>query len=182
MIEPMRYVDEYINPDEFDRLISYAKNTRDGVLLTLIYRSGRRVSEVVRSLKVKDISLATPNIYFNILKKKNVTQTWMRLPEDVMVMMRKYVKGMEQEAFVFPISRNRVDQIIKTMGKEANMLNYQKRKIHVHMLRHSFAVNEARKCKNMMQLKRLQMKLMHSSLDMTSYYMEHFSEEDENYE
>ena len=179
MIEPMRYVDEYINPEEFDRLISYAVRPRDGILLTLIYRTGRRVSEVVRSLRVQDISMSSNNIYFNILKKKVPYGTWMRTPEDVMIMMRKYADGMDQDAFVFPISRKRVDQIIKTMGEKAGMLYYQKRKIHVHMLRHSFAVNEAKKCENMMQLKRLQMKLRHSSLDMTSYYMEHFREEDD---
>ena len=177
----MKHVDEYISPPEFEKLISYADNSRDKVLLTLIYNTGRRVSEVVRSLKAKDISMKTPNIYFNILKKKQKQQVWIRVSEDTIQMMREYIKAneIEPDEYIFPIARCRVDQIIKVMGAKAGMLNYQSRKIHVHMLRHSFAVNRARKCKNMMQLKSLQMELQHSSIDMTSYYMEHFAEEDE---
>ena len=178
MAETMKYVDEYIGPEDFSRLISHAENERDRVLLTLIYRTGRRVSEVVGTLKVSDISLETPNIHFTILKKRHPTSLWIRVPQDVSDMMRHYIEGMDYDGVIFPITRSRVDQIIKKLGSKAGMLNYQKRKIHVHMLRHSYAVNEARKCRNMMELKRLQMRLQHSDINMTSYYMEHFSEEE----
>jgi site-specific recombinase XerD len=172
--EPMKYLDEYISPDEFDRLISFAENERDRVLLTVFYNTGRRVSEVVNCLHAKDISAKSPNVYFTILKKRAKYQAWIRVSDYVIELLRTYSKDMQPDDYVFPITRRRVDQVIKAMGEKAGMLNFQKRMIHVHMLRHSFAVNRASKCKNMMELKRLQMELQHSDINMTSYYMEHF--------
>lgn len=177
-MEPMKFVDEYISPERFETLVSHAKSERDRVLLRLIYGTGRRVSEVVRSLRAEDISQQTPNIYFNILKKKVPSKVWIRVSLPVIEMMREYTKGMAPNEYVFPICRSMVDRLIKEMGKKADMLQFGRRKIHVHMLRHSFAVNEARKCKNLMDAKMLQRKLQHSDINMTFYYLDHFIDEE----
>lgn len=210
---PMKNIDEYISPGDFDKLVSHARCERDRVLVTLLYNSGRRISEVVGSMQAGDVSQNTSNLAFAIMKKKRFCQEckrimklsagrwlcrdrekmwvdlghlpetrpkiWIKTPESIVSMMRDFTKDMKPGMTVFPITRQRADQIIKRMGSDAGMLTFQHHKIHNHIFRHSFVVNEAKKCKDMWQLKKLQNHMQHSSIEMTSYYMEHFKEEEE---
>ncbi len=90
-------------------------------------------------------------------------------------MIRKYIEEnhIDDDDYVFPICRSYVDLIIKKMAMKAG-ITFSHRQMHAHVLRHSGAVNYARNCKNMMDLSRLKMKLQHSTIDMTAYYLEHF--------
>jgi integrase len=97
---------------------------------------------------------------------------------DTYAMLRKYIEDnhIAADEYVFPICRSTVDLMIKEMAHKAGV-TFTHRQMHAHVLRHSGSVNYARRCKNMMDLMKLKMKLQHSTIDMTAYYLEHFKEE-----
>ncbi len=66
-MQPMKYIDEFLNEEEVNHLISFAENERDRVLVLFLFYSLRRVSEVVKSLKACDISKKTDNIEYTSL-------------------------------------------------------------------------------------------------------------------
>lgn len=68
-MQTMKHIDEFITEDELKELVKYAKRDRDSTLVTYLFYSVRRISEVVKSLKAEDISLKSDNVRYNILKK-----------------------------------------------------------------------------------------------------------------
>lgn len=219
----MKHMDEFITEEELGRLVMHAKRERDAALVTFLFYSVRRVSEIVRSLRVRDISLKSDNIEYTILKKakkcaacgrrirksdgvfvcfqkdRNVweyqgeghvpsekkVRVWIRegplFPGcfDNYSFIRKYIESrhMKDDDFVFPICRDMADKIVKEMALKAGIV-FRTRKMHMHVLRHSGAVYYAKRCRNMMDLMRLNNKLQHSTIDMTGYYLNHFKEDE----
>ncbi len=171
----------YLTKEQFERLVSYANNDRDRVLLTFLFYTGRRVSEVIRCLTPNDFNFNDNLVKFTILKRKVKGRPfieWLNVNSKVMKMMKNYIEEANKYPgeWIFPIGRFRVNQIIKMMAKKADMEYIGGRRIGVHILRHGFAVMGAKKIKNIYELKKLQRLLGHSSLEMTSWYMDHFSE------
>lgn len=215
MMQPMKYLDEYLTDDEVVKLSEQATDERSRVLVLFLFKSLRRISEVVNTLKGEDVSARTNNIYYTILKKvkkcaichhrirlidgvwycftdkvwthqdghmpsTEPVKVWVREDGETMDLIRNYIiqEKIGADDYVFPIGRRRADQLLKHMAEKAQ-ITFPKHQMHAHMLRHSGAVSIAKKCHNMMQLRQLQTKLQHSSIDMTSYYIDHFKEGDE---
>ena len=223
-MQPMKYLDEFITQEQFDKLLSHAKRERDVLLLKTFWYTSRRVSEIVRCLKPIDINYETSRVYFTILKKRRwcslcktrmkynsdtkrwlcfnklyqdaygkwqgewvdkhhyekPRRVWLPIPKHLSLALKTYIEKntIGEHEFIFKISRQRVDQIIKEIGKAAGMFHFKNRKIHIHIIRHSYAVDKSKKIKNMHDLKMLQKLLQHSSMEQTGYYMEHFTEDE----
>ena len=215
-MQPMKYLDEFITQEQFDKLLSHTKRERDIVLLKTFWFTSRRVSEIVRCLKPIDINYEMSRIYFTILKKRRwcgicrvrmkydskkkiwmcfdaaledykwkghyekPRRVWLPIPKHLTLDLKNYIekKKIKNNEYVFNISRQRVDQIIKQISKDAGMLHFKNRKMHIHVIRHSYAVDKSKKIKNMHDLKMLQKLLQHSSMEQTGYYMEHFTEDE----
>ncbi len=75
---------------------------------------------------------------------------------------------------IFPITRQRVYQIVKKLGKITGIERVGKKPIHPHIFRHSFAVNLV---KNGLDVRKLQMLLGHSRLSASAFYLQ-FSQKD----
>jgi len=168
---PMRNVNDYLTDSEVIRLIETMDNIRDKALfLTLLY-TGRRVSEVVRSLKPKDINFKENLISWKILKQKRMID---KQPIDTNPKLLEYLKiyifteNINTDAFVFPISRQRVTQLLKAYAEKAGI---NKDKVHNHIFRHTFAYRFMKLTNDVLVLQDL---LKHSDLGMTQFYT-HFS-------
>ncbi len=94
-------------------------------------------------------------------------------------MVREYLRWRKQFPYkgdlLFPITRQRVDQIFWKLGRRAGINEIgdpaisQHRKLHPHLLRHSFAIH----CiKHGMSIERLQKILGHQSPTTTSVYLQ----------
>lgn len=175
--EPMRDPEGFLTEEEFKKLLSFADGIRDRILLKFLFYTGRRVSEVVRSVKVEDCDFKNNTILFTILKKKNPIQKRFNVDANVMEDVRKLIEFQElgPDDFLFSINRFRVDQIIKKIAVKAGMEYVGNHKLHAHTFRHSYAVMKAKDCKDMYELGRLQHQLQHANITMTSYYFEHFN-------
>jgi len=87
-------------------------------------------------------------------------------------MLNKYIeiKGIQPYQRIFPITRQRVDIIIKYIAKECGIAR-ENTKIHAHHFRHSFAINFLKKNpNNPMALIQLKNHLQHSSTQITEHY------------
>lgn len=174
---PMVDPQGYLTKEQFEHLVSFADNQRDRMLLNMLFYTGRRVSEIVRSLTVDDLNFRDNMIHFTILKRRVPFKTWLNVNSNLMEMLKGYVDslGLVGDDQVFPISRFRVNQIVKKIGKKAGLEFVGKRKIHPHIFRHSYAVMMSKKVKDIHELKKLQILLGHSNINMTAFYTEHFS-------
>ena len=173
MVDPEGYLTE----EKFEQLLSFATDIRDRTLLQVLFYTGRRVSEVVRSLTVNDIDFQDNLINFTVLKKGYPLKVWLNVNSKLMEVLKEYIEalGLVSDEYLFPISRFRVDQIIKSLGRKAGLEYVGRKKIHAHVFRHSYAVMMAKKVKDIYELKKLQILMGHSNINMTSFYTEHYN-------
>jgi len=76
-----------------------------------------------------------------------------------------------------PITRQRAFQIVREASKNAGVYLVGNKLPHPHHFRHSFAIDLAKKAKSPADIRRIQMWLEHSSLDMTEQYLQFGSED-----
>jgi len=193
----------YLTPANIDRLISCANNRRDKLLLKILRSSGRRVTEVIgrkkplqisytyksvtknpiydgfKGLTPQDIDYEKRMIKFRIIKKKRETYKLKTIDDDTFNELISYIKEkkLELDDELFPITRQRVFQIVRECAKRAMINLVGIKKPHPHHLRHSFAVNILEKSDDPSAIKKIQQALEHSNLNVTSVYLQ-FKQED----
>jgi len=184
-VTPIRDLKAYLSPEQVERLISVAPNLRDALLVRLLWRSGIRVSELI-GIKVSDIDFEGRAILIKIQKqRKRDGKTIERrrvipIDQGTLDMVKEYLEWRKQFPYkgdlLFPISRQRVNQIFWRLGRRADITMVgdptisQHTKLHPHHLRHSFAIH----CiKRGMTIERLQKILGHSSPTTTSVYLQY---------
>jgi len=132
---------EYLTPDEVARLIDHAgklgrHSERDRALLTLAYRHGLRVSELV-SLRWDMIDLKQGLLHVNRLKNGIASVHPLRGPE--LRALRKMSREYPDTPYIFvterkgPLTPDTVRKLIARAG-EAAKLPFP---VHPHMLRHA---------------------------------------------
>jgi len=180
---PMKDTRSYLEPWQINKIIASCPTPRDRLLLLTLARTGRRVSEIVRCLKPKDIDFTNGLIDFTILKRFN-RKTKERIPErsllpvdeEVLAGLKEYIEArrIEADEYIFPISRQRADQIFKRASRKAGIFTIGSGKYnqpHVHVLRHSFAIQGAKSLKSPADLVQLKDMLGHSRIDTTMFYL-----------
>ena len=184
-ISPIRDLKGYLEPEQVERLIAVATNPRDALLVRIPWRSGIRVGELV-SIKVPDIDFDNRAIAIKVqkMRKRNGKAIERRriVPVDggTLDMIKQYLVWRAQFRYVgallFPISRQRVNQLFWRLGRRAGIKEIgdpaisKHTKLHPHVLRHSFAIHCA---KHGMTIERLQKILGHSSPTTTSVYLQY---------
>jgi len=183
-VTPIRDLKAYLDPEQVERLIASARTPRDALLVRIPWRTGIRVSELI-GIKVSDIDFENRAIVIKVQKtrKKDGAAIERRrvVPVDqgTLGMVREYLEWRRQFPYrgdlLFPITRQRVDQIYWQLGRRAGIKEVgdpavsKKRKLHPHHLRHSFAIH----CiKRGMRVERLQKILGHASPTTTSVYLQ----------
>jgi integrase len=184
-VTPIRDLKAYLEPVQVERLIGVAKNPRDKLLVRIPWRSGIRVSELI-GIRTGDIDFDNRAIVIKVQKQRKrdgkVVERRRVVPIDhgTLDMVREYLEWRKQFRYegdlLFPITRQRVNQIFWKLGRRAGIREVgdpsisQRRKLHPHHLRHSFAIH----CiKRGMSIERLQKILGHSSPTTTSVYLQY---------
>ena len=184
-VTPIRDLKGYLELEQVERLIAIATKLRDKLLVRIPWRTGIRVSELI-GIKVPDIDPENRAIVIKVLKqRKRDGKTVERrriVPVDqgTLDLVKEYLEWRKQFPYkgnlLFPITRQRVDQIYWKLGKRAGIKEIgdpavsKHRKLHPHHMRHSFAIH----CiKRGMTIERLQKILGHSSPTTTSVYLQY---------
>ncbi len=184
-VTPIRDLKGYLEPEQVERLIAAAANPRDRLLVRILWRTGIRVSELI-GLKVADIDFESSAIVIKVqkMRKKDGKTVERRrvvpIDQGTLVMVKEYLEWRKQFPYkgdlLFPITRQRVDQVFWKLGRRAGIKEIgdpaisQHRKLHPHHLRHSFAIH----CiKRGMSIERLQKILGHQSPTTTSVYLQY---------
>jgi len=184
-VTPIRDLKGYLEPEQVERLIGITTSLRDALLVRIPWRTGIRVSELI-SLKIPDIDFDSRAIVIKVQKmRKRDGKTIERrrvipIDQGTLDIIQEYLEWRKQFPYkgdlLFPISRQRVDQIFWKLGRRAGIKEIgdpavsQHRKLHPHHLRHSFAIH----CiKRGMTIERLQKILGHQSPTTTSVYLQY---------
>lgn len=148
---------------------------KDKALIELFYSTGARVSEIA-NLKISDINFKTKEVY--ILGKGNKYRT-SYLSAKAELMLKKYFelerKGNSDSVFVLdakPFTGMKVVGIqtrVRKLGEKAGL----ERRLHCHLLRHTFASDFLSRGANITDVQRI---LGHEKLDTTMIYA-HISQE-----
>jgi len=179
-VSPIKDLKGYLERGQVEKLISVAPNLRDKLLVRIPWRTGIRVSELI-GIKVSDIDFENRAVIIKVLKMRKAIERRRVIPIDqgTLDMVREYLEWRQQFPYkgdlLFPISRQRVNQIFWRLGRRAGITMVgdpaisQHTKLHPHVLRHSFAIH----CiKRGMTVERLQKILGHSSPTTTSVYLQ----------
>lgn len=185
-ISAMNDLQGFFRPGERERMFEACDNPRDRVLIALLWKSGRRVGEVLQ-LKVRDIDFENRDIVWNIEKKKRSRRARKPATDWLLKTLGSYIVYAELglDNFVLespykpghPLSRQRAFQIVREAAKKAGISYVGVKQPHPHHFRHSFAIDLARRARSPAAIRMIQLFLEHSSLKMTEHYLQ-FGNED----
>jgi integrase/recombinase XerD len=183
-ITPIRDLKAYLSPKQVERLIAVATNSRDVLVIRILWRTGIRVGELI-GLRISDMDFDSRALVIKVqkMRKKDGKEIEKRrmvpIDQGTLDMIREYLQWRKQFSYegdlLFPITKQRVTQIFWKLGRKAGITEIgdpaisKHRKLHPHALRHSFAIF----CiKRGMPLERLQKILGHASPTTTSVYLQ----------
>lgn len=174
----------YLTVEQIEKLLKAAKNKRDYALLMIMYRCGRRVSEVL-AIKRNDINFLEKKIIFKILKKRTKREEIKPVDEKTIYALKDYLIDLPKnlrkkpDNLIFPISRQYVFKMVRETGERAGITTIGKKRLHPHHLRHSFAVHQVKSgnIKTVEDLRILQRYMGHTNISMTAHYLQ-FGQED----
>lgn len=163
MVDP----NKYFTLEEMNGIISNIPE-KHRLLIWVLGRSGRRVSEITRCLTPNDINFDENLINYTILKRKKKSKDLLPADPDMVNKLRIYIKNhnIKPDEPIFTISRQRIDQLLKEAGEKIGLED-----CHAHMFRHTFAIRSAQKLKSPADLVQLKNLLGHASIDTTMFYL-----------
>ncbi len=169
ILRNVKNITDYLEREQVDQILEFASTTsfRDYLIIRVLWRTGVRLNELI-NIKPYDIEWA--NQVVNITKAKRGKQRRVLLDEKTLEMLSDYISEQDTQDSepVFGLKHRQIENIVKKYGKMIGV------DIHPHTLRHSFAIHLVR---SGMDLRRLQLLLGHSSLNMTQIYLQ-FKDDD----
>jgi len=155
----------YLTPEEVDKMVRAAEGLRDKVIISMLYTTGLRVSELV-SVKMDDVNLEerTVRVYGKGGKERIVF-----FDEKTGRLLQEYIGEKPEGEYLFPGGRGghmhyvSVERIVKMAAAKAGL----RKKVTPHVLRHSFATYALSQG---MDIREIQELLGHASLRSTQIY------------
>lgn len=166
-----------------EQLITVATNLRDALLIRIPWRTGIRVGELI-GLRISDIDFDGRALIIKVQKMRKrdgktiEKRRMVPIDQGTLDLIREYLQWRKQFSYkgdlLFPITRQRVNQIFWKLGMKAGITAIgdaasKHRKLHPHVLRHSFSIQCIKKG---MSIDRLQKILGHASPTTTSVYLQ----------
>ena len=185
----------FLTPEQVEAMIESCDNLRDRVLIRLLWRTGMRISELVRpgkdrspvlGLRVSNILWGENALIIRHAKRKDNPPRRIDIDPDTLAMVREYLeKRPDRSEFVIPITRQMGYLVVRRAAERVGItevgdrLVSKRRHPHPHHLRHSLAVHSVRVTKgNYADLIRLQQQLGHASIATTAGYVQ-FSDKEQ---
>jgi len=185
----------FFTTEQVEAMIENCDNLRDRVLIRLLWRTGMRVSELVRpgkdrspvlGLRVSDILWQDKALIIRHAKRKGNPPRRINIDPGTLAMVREYLENRpEKSEFVIPVGRQMAYLVVRQAAERVGItevgdpLVSKRRHPHPHHLRHSLAVHSVRVTKgNYADLIRLQQQLGHASIATTAGYVQ-FSDEEQ---
>jgi integrase/recombinase XerD len=155
---------EVLTREEVSKLLNSAETRKSRLILSLLYSSGLRVSELV-NLKPQDINF-NENIGW-VRAGKGSKDRMFTLSPNLAGELREYLKKKENTKYLFsqdePLTTRNVQKIVKHVRHRSDI----QKKITPHTLRHSFATHLLEAGTDIRMIQAL---LGHSSLNTTQLY------------
>jgi integrase/recombinase XerD len=152
-----------LSKEEVKKIIDGADNLKSRLIISLLYSSGLRVSEIVK-LKVNDLNLDENTGW--VRSGKGSKDRIFTLSDNLKEEIREYLSGKNNE-YVFskdkPLTTRNIQKIISGIRKRAGL----QKKITPHTLRHSFATHLLEQGTD---IRVIQAMLGHASLNTTQVY------------
>ena len=175
-----------------EKVIRSAPKKRDRLFLLVLSRTGRRISEVLGQrvehagmavkapgLRPKDIDDRDNKLVFTVLKKKRPETVVNIVPGSLIKELQDYVReyNIGDDKPIFKFGRKNGYYVVRNAWKASGIgpVGQKKGPLHPHHFRHSFAIAMARKLKDPRDIAKLKNMLAHSSLEMTLWYISHYS-------
>jgi len=128
---------KYFTREEIGRLLAAARPGRDRLILRTLWETGVRVSEVL-SLTTTSIDFTAEALQVATLKRRAHVRAVPIRPALLGELARHIAGGgIAADAPLFPITRQRVHQIVVRAAQAAGL---PRDRAHAHTLRHSFAI------------------------------------------
>ena len=153
-------------PAEVQKIISSTANQKHKCILSLIYSAGLRRSEVL-NLKKEDVD--SSRMLIKVKGGKGKKDRYTTLSEKVLELLRDYYKEYRPNDYLFEspngnqYSATSIQNILKKSARKAGI----NKRVHIHMLRHSFATHLLEQGTN---LRIIQQLLGHDSIKTTEIY------------
>ena len=181
----MKDLQGYFKEGERERIYNACESVRNKVLIRLLWKSGRRISEVIQ-IKVKDIDFENGVIHWVILKKKVPSRALKPIDSMTLQLLKHYInkRGLSDEHYLIDkgdgathLNRKYCYTLIRKICKKAGITKVGNTHPHPHHFRHSFAIDLIRRSKSASGIRIVQQALEHSSIQMTEQYLQFSPEE-----
>jgi len=128
---------KYLTRDEVQQLLAACARPRDRILLRVLWETGLRVSEL-GSLTPESIDFTSETLRVVTLKRRGHMRA-VPLRPALMGELARHIAavGIRSECRLFPITRQRVHQIVRCAARKAGL---PEDRAHPHTMRHSFAI------------------------------------------
>jgi integrase/recombinase XerD len=156
-----------LSQEEIVALLRATKNMKHKLIITLLYSSGLRISELI-NLKITDIHL--DRLQIMVVKGKGFKDRMVNLSAVAASMIRTYLLEYKPNQYLFNgnhslrYTETSIRKVLERAAKKAGM----QRKVWPHLLRHSYATHML---ENGVNLRYVQELLGHSSINTTQIYM-----------
>lgn len=156
-----------LEESELQSMISICDNLKHKAILCLAYACGLRVSEII-NLKILDVDSKAMVIHIHLAKgKKDRT---VLLPEKLLILLRLYFKKYKPVEYLFngqsgalQYSERSINLWLKELARKCGIT----KKVHIHLVRHSYATHSLEQGVDIRYIQEL---LGHSSPKTTSLY------------
>lgn len=120
---------------EMQRLFDVCENTKHKVILSLLYATGLRVSELI-NLKWENLDRSRKII--NIINAKGAKDRQVMLPENLIPLLEKYAREYKSKTYILngqfelQYSETSVNAVLKQLAQKAGI----RKRIYPHLIRH----------------------------------------------
>lgn len=155
---------EVLTKDEVRQLIESTDTLKSRLIISLLYSTGLRVSEIV-NLKISDLNIAEKTGW--VRRGKGSKDRLFILSSELVDELSDYIASKKENIYVFskdkPLTTRNIQKIVQGTRHRAGL----KKKVTPHTLRHSFATHLL---EGGTDIRTIQAILGHSSLSTTQVY------------